>query len=65
MGKTAAHMSKRSHVKGYCIVHSPLLPIGGRGKSLRVWMRLDKANKQYAKEVLYDEFSPAGHGRET
>ena len=43
------------------MVHSPLLPMGGRGKFLRVWMRLGRANRPHEKEVLYDEFYPAGH----
>ena len=50
--------------KGYCMVRSSLLPTGGRSKSLRVWMRLSRANRTHAKELLYDAFSPASHGRE-
>ena len=50
--------------KGYCTARSSLLPTGGRSKTLRVWMRLGRANRTHAKELLYDAFSPVGHGRE-
>ena len=38
--------------KGYSVTHHSLLPMGGRGKSLRVWMRLGRANRPHAKDVL-------------
>ena len=50
--------------KGYCMARSSLLPTWGRSKTLRVWMRLGRANRTHAKELLYDAFSPVGHGRE-
>ena len=39
--------------KGYCVTCPSLLPRGGRGKFLSVWMRLGRANRPHAKEVLY------------
>ena len=50
--------------KGYCMARSSLLPMGGRSKSLRVWMRLGRANRTHAKELLYDAFSPTSHRQE-
>ena len=34
------------------------------GKSLSVWVRLGKAKRSHAKEVLYDMLSPAAHKRD-
>ena len=39
--------------KGYCVTCPSLLPMGGRGKFLSVWIRLGMANRPHAKEVLY------------
>ena len=39
-----------------------LLPMGGRGKSLSVWVRLGRAKRLHAKEVLHDALSPVAHG---
>ena len=38
-----------------------LLPMGGRGKSLGVWVRLGKAKRPHAKEVLHGASSPVAH----
>ena len=46
--------------KGYCATRHSLLPIlggGGRGKSLSVWVRLGRAKRPRAKEVLHDVLS--------
>ena len=47
--------------KGFCVTRPSLLPVGGRGKFLSVWVRLGKAKSPYAKEVLYDAFSLVAH----
>ena len=49
--------------KGYCVMHHSLLPIRGSGKSLCVWVRLGKAKRPSAKEVLHDMLSPATNER--
>ena len=36
--------------------------MGGRGKSLSVWVRLGTAKRLHAKEVLHDALSPVAHG---
>ena len=41
------HMQKR-----YCVSRHSLLLMGGRGKSLSVWVRLDRAKRPHAKETL-------------
>ena len=47
--------------KGYYVTRHSMLPMGGRGKSLSVWMRLGRAKKPHAKEVLHDASSLAAH----
>ena len=47
--------------KGNCATRHSLLPMGGRGKLLSVWVRLGKAKRSHAKEVLHDMLSPAAH----
>ena len=47
--------------KGYCATRHSLLPMGGRGKLLSVWVRLGKAKRSHAKEVLHDMLSPAAY----
>ena len=39
--------------KRYCMACYPLLPLGGTGKSLRVWVRLGNANKPHVKRGTY------------
>jgi len=36
--------------------------MGRRGKSLSVWVRLGRAKRPHAKEVLHSVLSPAAHG---
>ena len=48
--------------KGYCVVRHSLLPMGGRGKSLSVWVRLGRAKRPQPKEVLHGALSSATHG---
>ena len=48
--------------KGCCVTHHSLLPMGGRGKPLSVWVRLGKAKRPHAKEVLHGVLSPTAHG---
>ena len=48
--------------KGYYVTHYSLLPMGGRGKSLSVWVRLGKIKRPHAKEILYGTLSPTAHG---
>ena len=43
--------------RGYYVTHHYLLPMGGRGKSLRVWVRLGRAKRPHAKEVLHGVLS--------
>ena len=43
--------------KEYCVTHHSLLPLGGRGKSLSVCVRLGRAKRPHAKEVLHDALS--------
>ena len=50
--------------KGYCVTRHSMLPMGGRGKSLSVWIRLGRAKKPHAKEVLHDALSLAAHGED-
>ena len=50
--------------KGYCATRHSLLPMRGRGKLLSVWVRLGKAKRSHAKEVLHDMLSPAAHERD-
>ena len=38
-----------------------LLPMGEKGKSLSVWMRLFRASRPHAKEVLHGALSLAAH----
>ena len=47
--------------KGYCVTRHSLLPMGGRGKSLSVWMRLGRAKRPHAKEVLHGALSHYAH----
>ena len=39
--------------RGYYVTHHSLLPMGGRGKSLRVWVRLGRAKRPHAKRGIY------------
>ena len=39
--------------KRYYKARYPLLPIGGIGKSLRVWVRLGNTNRPHAKRGTY------------
>ena len=48
--------------KGYCVKHHSLLPMGGRGKFLSVWVRLGRTKRPHAKEVLHGALSLAAHG---
>ena len=52
--------------KGYCATRHSLLPMGGggRGKSVSEWVRLGKAKRPHAKEVLHDVLSPVAHRRD-
>ena len=47
--------------KGYCVTGHSLLPMGGRGKFLSVWLRLGRAKRPHAKEVLHGALSLATH----
>ena len=47
--------------KGYCVTHHSLLPMGGRGKSLGVWVRPGRAKSPHTKEVLRGTLSPTAH----
>ena len=47
--------------KGYCTTRHSLLPMGEKGKSLSVWVRLSRAKRPHAKEVLHDVLSLAAH----
>ena len=47
--------------KGYCMTRHSLLPMGGRGKFLSVWLRLGRAKRPHAKEVLHGALSLATH----
>ena len=47
--------------KGYYITCHFLLHMGGRGKSLSVWIRLSRAKRPHAKKVLHDMLSLATH----
>ena len=51
------HMQKR-----YCVTRHSLLPMGRKGKSLRVWVRLGKTKGPHAIKVLHGALSPAAHG---
>ena len=61
MGEAAAYRAKKPREKGvWCHASFPTSH-GGRGKSLSVWVRLGKANRPQAKEVLRGTLSPATH----
>ena len=49
--------------KGYCVTRLSLLSMGGIGKSLSVWVKLSRAKRPHAKDILYDAFSLAAYGR--
>ena len=49
--------------KGYYVMNHSILPIRGRGKSLCVWVRLGKAKRPHAKEVLHGMLSPTADER--
>ena len=61
MGKVTTHKTKRLYAKGVLCDASFLVAHRGRGKSLSVWVRLDRANSSHAKEVLDDALSPVTH----
>ena len=61
MGEAAIYRAKDHKQKGYCVARNSLLPMGGRGKSLSVRVRLGRAKRPHAKEVLHDMLSPAAH----
>ena len=42
----------------------PCCPWGGKGKSLSVWLRLGKAKRPHAKEVLHNVLSPDANGED-
>ena len=48
--------------KGYYITCHFLLHMGGRGKSLSVWIRLSRAKRPHAKEVLHGALSLVAKG---
>ena len=48
--------------KGYRVMCHSMLLMRRRGKSLSVWVRLGKAKKPHAKEILHDALSLATHG---
>ena len=48
--------------KGYCVTCHSLLPWGGRGKSLSVCVRLGRAKRPHAKEVLHGALSLVANG---
>ena len=50
--------------KGYCVTRHSLLPREGRGKFLSVWVRLGRAKRPHAKEVLHGMLSLIAHGRD-
>ena len=47
--------------KRYYVTHHSLLLMGGRGKSLSGWVRLGRAKRPHAKEVLHGALSPTTH----
>ena len=54
----------KDHIqKEYCVTRHSLLPLGGRGKSLSMWVRLGKPKRPHTKEVLYSALSPTAHSR--
>ena len=48
--------------KGYYVTRHSLLPLGGRGKSLSMCVRLGRAKRPYAKEVLHGALSLVANG---
>ena len=50
--------------KRYYVTHHSLLLMGGRGKSLSVWVRLGRAKRPHAKEVLHNVLSPDANGED-
>ena len=51
------HMQKR-----YCVTRYTLLPMGRKGKSLRVWVRPGRTKRPHAIKVLHGALSPTAHG---
>ena len=62
MSEVVAHRTKRPHAKGVLCDTSFRVAHKGRGKSLSVWVRLDKTKRPHVKEVLQGALSPATHG---
>ena len=62
MGEAATYRAKDHMQKGYCAACNSVLPMGGRGKSLSVRVRLGRTKRPHAKEVLHDVLSPAAYG---
>ena len=48
--------------KGYCLMHHPLLPMGGRGKYLSVWVRLGRPKRLNAKQIQHGTLSLTTRG---
>ena len=61
MGEAAAYKAKRPHEKGVWRDASFPTAHGERGKSLSVWVRLGRASRPEAKEVLCGTLSPTTH----
>ena len=61
MGEAATYRAKDHMQKVYYAARNSVLPMGGRGKSLSVQVRLGRAKRPHAKEVLHDVLSPAAH----
>ena len=56
-------MGPKDHMqKGYFVTRHSLLPLGGRGKSLSVCVRLGRAKRPRAKEVLHGALSLVAKG---
>ena len=51
MSEAVAHRTKRPHAKGVLCDTSFRVAHKGRGKSLSVWVKLDKAKRPHVKEV--------------
>ena len=65
MGEAVAYKAIRlkDHMeKGNYVTRHSLLPMGGRGKLLSVWVRLGRAKRPQAKEVLHGALYLAAYG---
>ena len=61
MGEAATYRAKNHMQKGYYMMRHPLLHMRGKGKYLGMWVRLGRAKRLHAKEILHGALSLTVH----